>query len=63
MNKLKKANLGRHKREFLVRVPEGRYEALSKFADKNGTSLNYQINEAIHAMLIKAGLEQERNNR
>ena len=61
--KLKKADLGRHKREFLVRLPEARYEALFRFADENGTSLSYQVNEAIRAMLIKAESEQEVNGR
>jgi hypothetical protein len=58
--KIKTVNLGRNKREFLVRLPQVRYEGLSKIAFKDATSLNYQVNEAIKAMLIQAGLEQEK---
>jgi len=60
---LKTVDLGSNKHEFLVRLPQARYEGLSKMASQKATSLNYQINEAIQAMLIKAGLEQEAENR
>jgi len=59
--KIKTANLGRNKREFLVRLPQVRYDGLSQIAQKNAASLNYQVNEAIQAMLIQAGLEQAKN--
>jgi len=59
--KIKTADLGRNKHEFLVRLPQVRYEKLSQIAQKNAASLNYQVNEAIQAMLIQAGLEQAKN--
>ena len=60
--KVKTADLGRNKREFLVRLPQIRYEGLSKIAFKDATSLSYQVNEAIRERLIRAGLEQEANS-
>ena len=56
---LRTAKMGSNKREFLVRLPQKRYEGLSKIAFKDATSLSYQVNEAIRERLIRAGLEQE----
>lgn len=56
---LRTAELGSSKREFLVRLPQKRYEGLSKIALKQASSLSYQVNEAIRERLIRAGLEQE----
>jgi len=50
---------GRSRREFVVRLPLERYEGLTKIAFKNGSSLNYEINEALRTVLVKAGLERE----
>ena len=61
-HKVRTAELGGNsKREFLVRLPQVRYEGLSKIAFKEATSLSYQVNEAIRERLIRAGLEQEAN--
>ena len=59
-HKVRTAELGGNSRhEFLVRLPQIRYERLSQIALKQATSLSYQVNEAIRERLIRAGLEQE----
>lgn len=57
--KVKTADLGSNKHEFLVRLPRSYYEGLSKIAFKSETSLNFQINEAVRSLLVNAGLERE----
>jgi predicted DNA-binding protein len=52
---------GRHQRDFLVRLPLERYEGLVAIAKQQGTSLCYQVNEAIHTLLIR--VEQETTRR
>lgn len=57
-----KADLGGHeRREFLVRLPRGRYEQLSQIATENKTSLSYLVNRAVQEML--EGFKQERKGR
>ena len=54
--KIKTVKVGRNKREFLLRMPVERYDALSKVAYKNDVSINYEVNQAIERVLVEAGL-------
>ena len=53
---IKTVTVGRNKREFLLRLPAKRYDALSKIAFKNDVSINYEVNQAIERVLVEAGL-------